>query len=45
MVLEHAFDELMEQVRCDQFVDVRAREVMGEWLKRDDSIVFKTLLS
>lgn len=32
MVFEHALDELVKQVRSDEFVDVRVGKVFGERL-------------
>lgn len=33
VVFEHAFDELVEEVRSYQFMDVCTREMFGEWLR------------
>ena len=33
VVFEYAFDELVEEVRSYQFVDVCTREMFGEWLR------------
>jgi hypothetical protein len=33
VVLEPTFYNLMEEVRCDEFVNFRAREPVREWLK------------
>jgi len=32
VVLENTFDELVEEVRCYQFMDVCAGKMLGEWL-------------
>ena len=34
VVFERSFDDLVEQVWCDQFVDIRPREIMRKWLRR-----------
>ena len=34
MVLEHTLDNLVEDIRGDQLVDVCAREVICEWLAK-----------
>jgi hypothetical protein len=35
VVFEYTFDELVEEVRSYQFVDVRTREMLSEWLGGD----------
>jgi hypothetical protein len=37
MVLERAFDHLVEQIGCQELVDVSSREVVREWLRKLDS--------
>jgi hypothetical protein len=33
VILEDTFDELMEEIRCKQLMDVGTGKVMGKWLK------------
>ena len=33
MVLECTFDDLMQKIGCNQFVDISTREIVREWHK------------
>ena len=33
VIFEYTLDELMEDVRCEQFMDISSRESVCEWLK------------
>jgi hypothetical protein len=33
MVLERTFNELMQDVRCDQLANIGARKIVSEWLQ------------
>ena len=33
MVLERPLDDLVQKVGCEQLVDIRTRQVFGEWLQ------------
>jgi hypothetical protein len=37
MILECPFDDLMEQIRCQEFMDVSMRKAMCEWLQESAS--------
>jgi hypothetical protein len=34
VVFEDTFDDLMEQIGCDQLMNVGVWKVMGKWLKK-----------
>jgi hypothetical protein len=35
VILEDAFNQLVQQIRCDKFVDVGSREIIREWLQNN----------
>ena len=46
MILECSFDELMEKIRGEHFVDVSPREMKGEWLNdHQNNMAVKTRMA